>query len=85
MKSVSAWLSGLAPVTDRQGDLFGAAGPRAPAQPTPRERLWARVDAINQKYGRSTVALVSQRPLDLAYLGAKIAFNRVPERIEFRE
>lgn len=85
VKSVSAWLSGLAPVTERQSDLFAPGGAGAPAEPTSRERLWARLDEINHKYGRSTVALVSQRPLELAYLGAKIAFNRVPERIEFGE
>jgi DNA polymerase-4 len=85
VKSVSAWLSALAPVTDRHGDLFAQGGTHAPAEPTSRERLWARVDAINRKYGRDTVALVSQRPIALAYLGAKIAFNRVPERIEFGE
>lgn len=85
VKSVSAWLYDLAPVASRQGDLFGAAGPQDPAQPSAREKLWARVDDINLKYGRSTVALGSQRKLALAYLGAKIAFNRVPDEVEFRE
>lgn len=42
-----------------------------------------QVDAVNAKYGRSTLALGSQRHLSLAYLGAKIAFNRVPELVEF--
>lgn len=85
MKSVSACLFDLTPMTIRQGDLFASGGPRDPAQPTLRENLWTRVDAINLKYGRNTVALGSQRTLALAYLGAKIAFSRVPDIIEFGE
>jgi hypothetical protein len=34
---------------------------------------------------RGAVALASQQDLSLQYLGAKIAFTRVPEAVEFHE
>jgi DNA polymerase-4 len=63
-------------------DLFGwsAAGAENPK----RLQLSAALDKLNQRYGSETVA-VGTAPRGLSrYMGAKIAFNRVPERGDFR-
>jgi len=69
--------SGAAPA-----DLFGWS---AQAQENPgRLRLSAALDRLNQRYGNETVA-IGPRPEGLSrYMGAKIAFNRVPARDDFR-
>ncbi len=81
----------------RQGDFFrnDAEDERSELE----ARLWASIDAINAdltgKFGRlgavgekagaakKHVMLARQKGLDLNYLGAKIAFSRVPEAAEF--
>ncbi|MBB5519399.1 Y-family DNA polymerase [Amphiplicatus metriothermophilus] len=78
-----------------QLDLFAPSDPAADR----RARLWATIDRINadlehkferlgggSKTGekrRRYVTLARQQGLDLDYLGAKIAFSRVPEEAEF--
>ena len=80
-----------------QGDLF--ADPEQDLKSRKREKLWAAIDAINADLddkmarlgGKGTarpasaryVTLAAQQGLDLNYLGAKIAFSRVPEKAEF--
>jgi DNA polymerase-4 len=63
-------------------DLFGWS---AAATEDPKKlRLSAAMDKLNQRYGSETVA-VGTVPRGLSrYMGAKIAFNRVPERGDFR-
>jgi DNA polymerase-4 len=63
-------------------DLFGWS---AQAQENPaRLRLSAALDRLNQRYGSETVA-IGPKPEGLSrYMGAKIAFNRVPARGDFR-
>ncbi|NHK26665.1 hypothetical protein FF098_001930 [Parvularcula flava] len=80
-----------------QGDLFDNA--EESEKEKRRAKLWAAIDRINtdleQKYARlgagertrppsgRYVNLAAQQGLDLNYLGAKIAFSRVPEDSEF--
>ena len=45
----------------------------------------AAVDKLGKKFGKDAVSLGSQRALSLQYLGAKIAFTRVPDQEEFKE
>jgi len=94
---VTVYLHGLCGRDDaamRQGDLF--AEPAMDKTSPVRARLWAAVDAINAdptgKYKRLAgnahapkrqVMLARQAGLDLNYLGAKIAFSRVPDESEF--
>ncbi len=63
-------------------DLFGWS---AQAQENPKRlRLSAALDTLNQRYGGDTVA-IGTAPQGLSrYMGAKIAFNRVPARDDFR-
>jgi DNA polymerase-4 len=79
----------------RQGDLF--AEPARDMRAEKHAKLWAAIDAINadetRKFarlagargapGKRYVTLARQHGLDLNYLGAKIAFSRVPEAAEF--
>jgi DNA polymerase-4 len=46
--------------------------------------LWHALDGLNQRFGKDMIT-VGPRPKIHAFVGAKIAFNRVPERAEFRE
>jgi DNA polymerase-4 len=79
----------------RQQDLFADPAQRRVDQK--RARLWRAIDLINadpnakfRKLGavsrspsQKYVVLASQTGLALNYLGAKIAFSRVPEETEF--
>jgi DNA polymerase IV len=78
----SVWLFRLVPIEARSPDLFVS---RAANGLTRSEVLWRAVDKLGARYGRGAVALASQRDLSLQYLGAKIAFTRVPEATEFNE
>jgi DNA polymerase IV len=96
---VTVYLHGLAKpedITMQQGDLFASADcERANDK---RARLWRAVDRMNADRDakfrklsgagqsaphRRQVGLASQAGLDLNYLGAKIAFARVPDEAEF--
>ena len=81
---------------DRQLDLF--ADPVMSEADRRRAKLWRAIDLVNadpqkkfRRLGRGVgdetarryVTLASQTSLDLNYLGAKIAFSRVPEEAEF--
>jgi DNA polymerase-4 len=95
---VTVYLHGLAKPGEgavAQLDLF--ADPAHAAADTRRAGLWRAIDAINsdadakfRRLGgdaggerRRYITLASQAGLDLNYLGAKIAFSRVPEEAEF--
>jgi DNA polymerase IV len=83
--AVSIFLTHLAPLEERVGDLFALEGNTTSGTTTKQENLWQALDKLNHKHGKGTVHLASQRKLNLAYLGAKIAFNRVPTQNEFNE
>lgn len=94
---VTVYLHGLAAPGETascQLDLF--ADEKASAVDNRRAQLWRAIDLMNadptnkfRKLGggeasaRKHVMLASQASLDLKYLGAKIAFSRVPEESEF--
>ena len=82
MKKVSIWMHRLVPLTARTPDLFIAERPDGL---TRGEALWRAIDKLGGKYQAGIVAPASQRGLSLQYLGAKIAFTRVPDAVEFRE
>ena len=80
--SVGVVLGGLVSRENHIADLFEE---RAFGATTPRERLCAMLDALNQRYGRDTVCFGEQPKNMSPYSGAKIAFGRVPLKTEFRE
>lgn len=79
----SVWLFRLEPIETRMPDLF--AERFAPGGLSRGEALWRAVDKLGERYGRNMVTLASEQNLSLQYLGAKIAFTRVPDPVEFRE
>ena len=81
-RKVSVWLYRLSEENKRERDLFVETRPDGF---TKKEVLWRSVDKLVARYGRETVTLASQKDLGLQYLGAKIAFTRVPDAQEFRE
>lgn len=96
---VTIYLHGLAMTGDmalRQQDLFADCA--RTEMDNRRARLWRAIDLINadpeakfrnlsaapdKRPQKRYVTLASQSGLDLNYLGAKIAFSRVPEEAEF--
>lgn len=81
--SVNVMLGQLAPLATHVGDLFEDR-PGA-GLPTRREALCLAIDALNQRFGQDTVRFGLLPPHRVPYTGAKIAFHRVPDRVEFRE
>ncbi|HEY0283737.1 MAG TPA: hypothetical protein VGC27_14075, partial [Rhizomicrobium sp.] len=81
VKHVGITLLDLISTTGIAPDLFGWA-PDIDERPE-RLRLSLAIDRLNQRYGVDTVA-IGTAPMGLpAYMGAKIAFNRIPERKDF--
>ena len=55
------------------------------AAPRPRVDLSQMIDRLNARYGQDTIVL-GAKPADRAgYMGAKIAFTRIPDEAEFNE
>ncbi len=83
IKKTGIALGGLAAVAEVQPDLFGWTP--MDAEDTKSVRLSFALDRLNARYGRDTVSIgVQPGPLP-SYTGAKIAFNRIPDREEFTE
>ena len=93
-KKVSVTLHGLVPEDDlRQLNLFNTTGaisstppaatPAEQARRKQRERLSEAMEAANHRHGRDAVTLGVMPGTVKEFTGAKIAFNRVPERRDF--
>ncbi|MBL8629533.1 MAG: hypothetical protein JNM81_07885 [Rhodospirillaceae bacterium] len=82
-KSVGIVLHGLCPAGHVTPDLF-APGHEQKSQGQGVD-LYSAVDRINKKYGQDTVALGVLPGQIAKYVGAKIAFNRIPDLAEFDE
>lgn len=86
---VGMWLSGLVPKGEVNLDLFGGASGLAnddAAAAAKREKLWAAMDKLNQKYEHKDTVRIGPLPKHKSdFMGAKIAFNRIPEKEEFNE
>ncbi|MDC0886798.1 type VI secretion protein ImpB [Altererythrobacter sp.] len=89
-RSVSVTLHGLLGAMEIEPDLFAASdGPR-PAQSdhTKSERhenLSRVLDELRSKHGPSTVSYGPKVEIPGGYLGAKIAFGRIPDLQDFSE
>ncbi len=79
LRSVHVYLARLAPERGRQLDLFASQDARW----RERERLWAEIDRLNRRFGGRVVEPAALKHLDLKYLGAKIAFGRIPDAADF--
>lgn len=79
---IDVTLSGLVPLHEEQPDLFGWTPAREENEQS--LALSAALDCLNARYGRDTVSIGAAQSLP-RYTGAKIAFNRIPDRAEFHE
>lgn len=85
VKQVSVTLSELTLDPNACGNLFEAWPSSSEAAHKRRMTLSRALDNINKRYGRDTITLGIQPPVRSEYMGAKIAFTRIPEREEFHE
>ena len=82
VKKVAVTLSGLESLTQpQQLDLFTQG--EDPRQR--RESLSRVLDAINKKHGRDSIVVGFTPDTVRTFSGSKIAFNRIPDREEFKE
>ena len=79
LRNVHVHLHHLQPQGARQLDLFADTELKW----RERERLWAEIDRLNRRFGARAVEPAGLKHLDLKYLGAKIAFGRIPEEGDF--
>ncbi|WP_298723517.1 hypothetical protein [uncultured Ferrovibrio sp.] len=87
LKKVGIVLHDLIAETETTLDLFGGGSgfERDISVAQTRAKLSGVLDQLNAKFGRDTVA-IGQLPAEReGFMGAKIAFNRIPERAEFKE
>jgi DNA polymerase IV len=82
IRKIGVALMELVPCAGDQPDLFGWTP--ATSEDPQRLRLSRAMDRLNARYGRDTVLLGAQPALP-RYGGAKVAFNRIPDRAEFQE
>ena len=87
-RSVSLVLHGLRDADEPQGDLFGvsaepAAGERSSAARQRDERISETIDTLREKFGPSAASFGPSVEVPGGYLGAKIAFGRIPEDADF--
>ncbi len=87
IKQVSVTLSGLSKFRSGHGDLFEEQKTQAEEGHLRRISLSRALDGLNRRYGRDTVSIGIQPALrdNSNYMGAKIAFTRIPEPEEFHE
>jgi len=80
---ISIMLGSLQSADAHTADLFEER--TGPGISTDREHLCLVVDHINQRFGQDTV-IYGEKPAQITpYSGAKIAFNRIPLQVEFRD
>lgn len=83
---VSITLHRLLPAMNAAPDLFALVPGVEQIRAARRLRLWRAIDQLNRRFGRDTVTMGLPPKTDgLDYLGAKVAFTRIPERAEFGE
>jgi DNA polymerase-4 len=82
LRYVGVACTGLVKADEVQPDLFGWT---PGVEHDPRDiKLLTAVDTLNMKYGKDTVTVGPQTAM-AKFVGAKIAFNRIPDKAEFRE
>lgn len=85
IKHISVTLSQLTGTQETLGDLFEWLPTSAEQSHARRISLSRALDRLNRRYGRDTVTFGIQPPIKAQYIGAKIAFTRIPDKQEFYE
>lgn len=89
-RSVSVMLHGLLGTNEIQPDLFAAVDGQCTAQDAPaasqrHEKLSQVLDGLRSKHGPNAASYGPKVELPGGYLGAKIAFGRIPDLQDFSE
>jgi DNA polymerase IV len=69
--------------TRKQLDLFTDLESKEVIHTEKQEKLSKTIDIINRRYGKAAVTIGDSREKTKNYSGAKIAFNRIPDKEEF--
>ena len=88
VRSVSVMIHGLEGEGQSTGDLFGGAldpnsGPQSSMTREKRETLSDLLDTMRKKHGAKAVSYGHQEAIPGGYVGAKIAFGRIPDEEDF--
>ena len=81
-RSIGVMLHGLVDAEEAQGDLFAAPAQNGRER---AERLSGAMDGLRERFGPEAVSHGMHDPLPGGYLGAKIAFGRIPDPADFGE
>ncbi|TMM47272.1 Y-family DNA polymerase [Qipengyuania marisflavi] len=82
---VSITLHGLVPEEEIQRDLFSDAGSGSSQDKAKWERLSDTLDRLRTTHGPAAISLGPKMDMPGGYVGAKIAFGRIPELADFSE
>ncbi len=80
-RSVSVMLHGLTPEDVQQGELFAATEPKHDR----RDALSDALDELRARHGPNAATIGPKVDLPGGYLGAKIAFGRIPDLADFSD
>ena len=82
--AVSVMLHGLTDADQTTGDLFGDyANSASGARRAKWEKVSDLVDQLRSKHGAKAMSLGAHEDVRGGYLGAKIAFGRIPDKADF--
>lgn len=86
-RAVSVMLHGLSPLHEAQADMFASfeSGDSAPRDTAKWEVVSDTLDKLRAVHGPSAANLGPKVNLPGGYLGAKIAFGRIPDLADFSE
>ena len=82
---ISVVLHGLCGIDEPQGDLFDVSDSAGKATRRRSERLSSALDTLRAKRGPAAASMGGQEAIPGGYLGAKIAFGRIPDEADFAE
>ncbi len=85
IKQVSIALYGLIHQDDLMPDMFDALNDPVAQEQKKHNRLSMALDIINRKYGLDTIVTGGLPAPMSSYTGSKIAFTRIPQKVEFHE
>ena len=89
-RSISVMIHDLAHETQITGDLFGGApDPGMPGCDSAAREKWEKVsdlmDSLRQSHGAKALSIGATEDMPGGYVGAKIAFGRIPDEEDFSE
>ncbi|WP_417322377.1 hypothetical protein [Erythrobacter aureus] len=84
-RSISVMIHGINGEDFEQTDLFYSIAQQDEKRRMQSERLSATLDSLRARHGPNAANIGIHDPLPGGYLGAKIAFGRIPDEADFSE